>query len=102
MKEYDIYIPLFYNDGSRIEARKTRRLQEFLLKNFEGFTYFPRPNQGFWKMGGVTFRDEIVIYRVLADESPQVRALLRRLKNSLKRSLDQEEILIIIRDVETL
>jgi hypothetical protein len=37
-----------------------------LLERFEGLTFFPQPNEGFWRMGDVTYRDEIVIYRVLA------------------------------------
>jgi hypothetical protein len=47
VKEYDIFIPLYYNDGSPIEPAKFRKLQSRLLEKFEGFTYFPQPNQGF-------------------------------------------------------
>ena len=51
MKEYDIFIPLYYNDGSPIEAVKFQDLQSRLLKRFAGLTYFPQPNKGFWKAG---------------------------------------------------
>jgi hypothetical protein len=62
VKEYDIFIPLRYNDGNPIEARKFQQLQLDLLAQFGGLTYFPQANQGYWKLGDVTYRDEIVIY----------------------------------------
>lgn len=102
MKEYDIFIPLYYNDGSLIEGRKLQRLQARLLEQFDGLTFFPQPNEGYWKLAGVTYRDEIVIYRVLTAKSRAARIFLSRLKSDLKRELRQEEILIIERDVETL
>ena len=79
MKEYDIFIPLYYNDGKPIEARKLRRLQDRLLKRFDGLTFFPQPNQGFWTMGEVTYRDEIVIYRVLSSKARKSRRFLSHL-----------------------
>lgn len=102
MKEYDIYVPLYYNDGSPVEAEKFQRLQEELLDRFEGLTFFPQPNEGFWKMAGVTYRDEIVIYRVITVAEEDARQFLADLKEQMKSRFDQEEILIVERDVETL
>src|SRR5262249_20145965 len=73
VKEYDIYIPLFHNDGSPVEATRFRDLQVRLLEFFNGYTFFPQPKQGAWQMGDVTYYDEIVIYRVV---SPASRASL--------------------------
>jgi hypothetical protein len=102
VKEYDILVPLYYNDGSPIEAVKFQRLHTELLEHFDGFTFCPQANEGFWKLGGVTYRDEIVIYRVLTGRVRAARHFLKRLKERLKRDLKQEEILIVERDVETL
>jgi hypothetical protein len=102
MKEYDIFVPLFYNDGTPIEPSKMRRLQQLLLKHFDGFTYFPQANEGVWKMGDVTFRDDIVVVRVVTHDTPSAREFMKRLKRNLKRSLNQEDILIIARTVETI
>ncbi len=99
MKEYDIFIPLFYNNGTSVEAAKFQDLQLRLLERFEGLTYFPQANQGFWKFGDVTYRDQIVIYRVISQDSVTSRAFLRRLKEDLKREFQQQEILIIEREV---
>jgi hypothetical protein len=102
VKEYDIFLPLRYNDGTPIESSKFQELQQRLLGLFDGLTYFPQANQGTWKLGDVTYRDEIVIVRVLASDTRRARRLLRTLKEQLKAELQQEEILIIERDVETL
>jgi hypothetical protein len=73
VKEYDVFVPLNYNDGRRVEGEKLQRLQEELLNRFQGLTFFPQPNTGFWKMGDVTYRDEIVIYRVIASADEDAR-----------------------------
>jgi hypothetical protein len=101
VKEYDIFLPLRYNDGSPIEAEKFQRLQADLLERFGGVTYFPQPNQGFWQLGAVTYRDEIVIYRVLTG-SRGARRFLLRIKERLKQEFGQEEILIVERNVDAL
>lgn len=102
MKEYDIFLPLRYNNGKPVEPAKFQQLQKQLLDHFDGLTYFPQVNQGFWKLGDVTYRDEIVIYRVLASDSRRARRFLRTLKVQLKVEFIQEEILIVERDVDAL
>ena len=102
MKEYDLFIPLCYNDGSPVEPRKFQELQKRLLDHFDGLTFFPQVNEGFWKMASVTYRDEIVIYRVLASRVRTARHFLSQLKEDLKKEFRQEEILIVEREVETL
>lgn len=53
-------------------------------------------------MAGVTYRDEIVIYRVITVAEEDARQFLADLKEQMKSRFDQEEILIVERDVETL
>ena len=102
VREYDIFVPLLYNDGTPIEPGKFQRLQTQLLQHFNGLTFFPQSNEGFWRMGNVTYRDEIVIYRVLATRPRIARKFLARLKEDLRKSFRQEEILIVERTVETI
>jgi len=102
VKEYDIFVPLNYNDGTPVDAAKFQELQEDLLSQFEGVTFFPQPNRGFWKMAGVTYRDEIVIYRVITSAEEEARRFFGELKARLKEDFEQEEVLIVERDVETL
>jgi hypothetical protein len=102
VKEYDIFVPLYFNDGSPVEAEAFQSLQETLLDQFGGVTFFPQPNKGFWRMAEFTYRDEIVIYRVIGTDAEHARRFLWQLKQRLKADLQQEEILIVERDVQLL
>ena len=102
MREDDIFVPLYYNDGTTIAPVRFQFLQNRLLAQFHGLTFFPQPNQGFWKFGEMTYRDEIVIYRVMSDDPVSSRAFLSDLKQTLKQEFQQEEILIIEREVGVL
>jgi hypothetical protein len=102
VKEYDLYIPLHYSDGSKIAVEKLQQVQAQIVDRFGGLTHFPQVNIGLWKLGKAVYRDEIVIFRVLSSESQSAETFLRELKRTLKAELKQEEILILIRDVKTL
>ena len=41
MKEFEIYVPLAYKDGSPVEPVKIERIGEDLLEQFGGLAYFP-------------------------------------------------------------
>jgi hypothetical protein len=102
VKEYDLYLPLRYNDGTLIEPRKFRAVQVRLLEFFNGYTFFPQPKEGVWQMGDVVFHDEIVIYRVVSNRPRQARQFMKQLKQELMRAFKQEEIFMIEREVERL
>lgn len=102
MKEYELYVPLTHNDGSPIDPEKLVDIRERLLEQFGGLTFFPQRNDGYWTFGDMTYRDEIIIYRILTSQQRMARKFLRELKEELKRDLDQEEILIVEKDAEVL
>ena len=100
--EYDLYIPLHYNDGRPVESDKIAGLKARLHERFGGLTFFPQQNEGSWRVGKVTFCDEIVILRILAEETRQAREFFTALKEELKSGWSQEEVLIVERKVEIL
>ena len=102
MREFEIYVPLQYNDGCPIEVEKLDRLRQQLFDYFGGLTDTRQRNSGSWKVGNVVFQDEIVIYRVLAVKQHPARRFLMDLKAELERELRQEEILIVERKIEVL
>ncbi len=53
-------------------------------------------------MADVTYRDEIVVYRVISTDASHARRFFFDFKERLKKELDQHEILIVERDIETL
>jgi hypothetical protein len=101
MKEYDIYVPLSNNDGTPVDSQKLRDLKKRLVDHFGGLTHFPQENEGLWKVGAFTFRDKIVILRVLTTEPDKASAFFAELKQEMQRNWAQEDVLIVVRDVET-
>jgi hypothetical protein len=102
VKEYELYLPLFLNDGTPVKDEVIAQIGERLLDQFGGCTFFPQPNKGLWRMGNTVFRDDIVIFRVLTSKTRPARRFFRNLKRELVVLLKQEEILIVEKDVETL
>ncbi len=99
LREYELYVPLCRNDGEPINPAKLSGLKQRLVDEFGGLTHFPQENEGFWKVGRHTFRDRIVIFRVLADDPARAEQVFARLKVDLKREWEQQDVLIIARDV---
>jgi len=102
VKEFDIFVPLSYNDGSPVGAKKLRDLRVRLLEYFNGVTFFPQPNEGYWRVGDVTYLDAIVIYRVVTDKVRPARQFLKQLKEEMKHIFQQKDIFIVERDVNLL
>lgn len=99
MKEYELYLPVNYNDGSPVEKGKFEEVEGRLLGEFGRATFFPRPNEGLWRKDGELHRDGIVVYRVLAKETRKARAFFAELKEHVKSAFRQKEVLITERDV---
>jgi hypothetical protein len=102
MKEYDIYVPLCKNDGTPIESQKLKDLKKRLVDQFGGLTHFPQESEGLWKVGAFTFRDKIVILRVLASEPLEAQTFFTDLKREMQQNWAQEDVLIVVRDVTTI
>src|SRR5437868_1413098 len=99
MREYELYVPLHHNDGSPVAPEKLRRLRADLVDHFGGLTLFPQENEGLWRVGSTTFRDRIVILRVLTDDIPASEKILAAIRDEVQRDWQQKSFLIIARDV---
>ena len=101
MKEYDIILPLYYNDGTPIELTKYSALAEQLVGHFDGATLYPQPGEGYRQNGGGLTHDKTVTFRVLSGNARKAKTFLTKLKKRIKEDFGQEEVLIVQRDVET-
>jgi hypothetical protein len=54
VREDDIFVPLDCHDQSRVEPEILKPLPTRLLEHFDGLTFFPQPNEGDWRVGGLT------------------------------------------------
>ncbi len=102
VKEYDLLLPLEFNDGSSIPSAIFLRVQAELLERFEGVTYCPQAREGLWRMGDVVYKDRVVIFRIVTGKPRAARRFLVRLKKRLLKELQQEDIFIVERDVRVL
>jgi hypothetical protein len=102
MLEYELYVPLHYNDGRPIDPEKLRSLKKRLVDEFGGLTHFQQENEGLWKIGDHTFRDRVEILRVLVSDEVSARKYFTKLKADLTREWEQQDFLIVTRQVRTL
>jgi hypothetical protein len=100
MQEYEIYLPTTLNNGTPVEGDKIQRIKDTLAKAFGGYTHLNHHSEGVWRMGGVTFRDEVTIVRILDDGSTHFD--MAAFKDTIKVELQQESVLIIQRQVTVL
>ena len=99
MLEYELYLPLYYNDGRPIDPDKLKHLKRRLVDEFGGLTHFRQENEGLWKIGEHTFRDRIEIVRVLASDEDSAQKYFLQLKSDLVRDWNQQDFLIVTRQV---
>lgn len=102
MKKYEIYLPLKYNDGTKVEPEKLKGIENQLIAVFGAITVSPllAPLQGTWRYGGVDFVDDIIKIEIIAKDELQANRFFKRYKRRLKRSLRQIEILITVQYIE--
>ena len=100
MKEYDLFVPLSDNSGKPIDPRRLTSLKRRLVEEFGGLTNFPQENEGFWKIGGVVFRDKIIIYRVLSDDPQKAEKTFYEIKAEMRSEWGQADVLIVVREVQ--
>jgi hypothetical protein len=100
MQEFEIYLPTKHNDGTDVDPAEIARIKATLSKAFGGYTHLNQRSEGAWRMGGVTFRDEVTIVRVLDDGTSGFD--MDAFRRELERSLQQDRVLIVARDVRTI
>jgi|ERR1044072_567705 hypothetical protein len=104
MRKYELYLPLKYNSGKSIEARKIRAVKEELLGWFGAITVssLSAPYQGRWKYGGVEYIDDIIKIEVVASHDRKTKQFFTGFKERLKTSLRQIDILITTHGVQVI
>ncbi len=97
MRELDIYLPSVRNDGRPVGTGIVEQIKTSLMNAFGGYTHLSTRCEGAWKMGGVTFYDEVTILRVLQETASEFD--MHAFRRNLETVLDQEKILIVAREV---
>lgn len=104
MREYTIYLPLKYNDGSNIEVQKLRAIKVELVDAFGAITVssLNAPYQGRWKYGGVEYIDDIIKTEVVVTHDRLTKKFFVDFKERLKKTLQQIDILITAHGIQVI
>ena len=104
MREYDIYLPLKYNNGEPIESAKISAICDELADVFGAITVSPltAPHQGRWKYGGVEYIDDIIKIEIVATNDRATKRFFKDFKERLKESLQQIDILITTHGIQVI
>lgn len=111
VRKYDIYLPIEYNpkpNGTRrrIESEKFDNIEQILLDEFGGVTSVQEsfPLKGRWRGATQNYIDQIRIFTVIdfRDNLAYGERFLRNYKEALKEQFQQEEILILYHEMQTL
>ena len=97
MRRYEIHLPLSYSDGRPIEQEKIRRVHEELIGVFGSFAV---PDRKAWRYDGVEYV-EIVKIEIVTTGDRVTKKRLKDLKERLKESLQQIDILITTHGIQT-
>jgi len=102
MKKYEIYLPLKYNDGTEIEPQTLKQIRQQLIAAFGALTAssLSAPLQGTWRYEGFEFVDEIIRIEIITEEDVRSHVFFKSLKEELKGTLRQLDILITVQDIE--
>ncbi|SRR6266536_3377889 len=98
MRKYEIHLPLSYNDGQPIEQEKIRSVRDELVKVFGSFTV---PDRKTWKYDGAGCVEIMKVEIVKADDKVPTKSL-KDLKELLKESLQQADILITSHGIQVI
>lgn len=102
---YEIYLPLTYNDGRKIEPIKFKETKNDIVAKFGDFTVCPMDkkyaSEGIWTNGeGRTYVDMIITMKIITKENAD--GFFRDFKEILKKRFRQEEIFITKSAIETI
>jgi rubrerythrin len=95
----DIILPVFYNDGSKIEDSKLLQTRKELTKRFGGCSVL-RNTYGTWidPSDDKEYNDVNSIFFTIAPKTQDTEDFLKEYKETLKARFNQKDIMITYQD----
>lgn len=97
VREYEIYLPGKRRDGQPIPLPELDEIRSQLKEVFGGYTSI-RECEGTWEKNGKESRDNITILRILDDGSTGFD--MEAFRERIEKSLEQDRLLISLREIE--
>lgn len=97
---FQLFLPLYDNDGNPLPAAHFESVRGELTDRFGGLTAYSRaPAHGVWEEGdGVPVHDDLIVHEVMAESFD--REWWKRYRARLEKLFAQEEVLIRAQLVE--
>ena len=96
---YDIYLPTHDNDGNVFAFEVMAEIQDEMVEVFGGLTLIPNI-RGIWKDdGGMFYKDDIVIHRIVCPCNVENHVKIQALQGHLANVLQQKVIFILRHEV---
>ncbi|MFO0970700.1 MAG: hypothetical protein U0793_34605 [Gemmataceae bacterium] len=102
MIRFEILLPLFHNDGRRIEEEQFVVTDTELTAEFGAISIDSVTVRGRWTYKGVIYSDELMRIRIDLDDVPENWDAMRRMKTVLKDRFEQEDIWITAHRIEVI
>ena len=97
---FEILLPLFFNDGRRVDVDTFLTTDEELINEFGATSNDRTVVHGRWTYGSITYSDQLARVRVDAEDTPANWENMRRIKEVLKVRFEQIEIWITAHRIE--
>ena len=99
--EFEIFVPSACSVEGHSAYADYERYKQSLLERFGGLTVQRMKNEGYWKVGGHVTKDELIIWRVI-DENSSGFSEMVAVKEAMEKSFRQEQILVVLRAIKIL
>jgi len=106
MKLYRIFIPKYYNDETKIEIGKIRKITDQIKDRFGSYSMNPFARlpliEGVWTSDktGKTYTEQMFMAELFLEDTFKNKSWLKAFREIVKQELKQEEIFIIVQDAE--
>ncbi len=102
MRRFEILLPLYYNDGRRIEEEKFTVTNEEFVAEFGATSTDTIVVTGRWKYQSTRYEDRLIRIRIDTEDSQENIAFFRKYKETLKTRFDQKDIWITAQQTDVI
>lgn len=102
MKQWLVFLPINYNDGSIVSENTLRELEGLLSEEFGVATAYPKAS-GMWINGkSKLVRDKVKVIQIITPSGKKTDVFIREFGKKIRDVLNQELVLMVSFPIETL
>ena len=102
LRRYEILLPLFYNDGNRVEKEKFLVTHKELVEKFGAATTDTTKIVGKWIYQNQLYEDKLIRVTIDAEPSDDIDEYFKQYKELLKERVKQIDIWITRHEIDVI